>query len=384
MEVYSRDLSYVLSGILRIMKRFPAVIAFSLVLAGASALPSMASADPIPLTNVPTVQCTGITAMNEIGSEGDASMGITVTYGLDHTFSGFTGPGDSYSLQHQQYILNNGSGRTILNAKGVLANFGAFRATAAAVPRPFVLYYRWDNTLLQYIADSQVPYYQATPDGSDTTHPGFSTYAVQAGAASALSYETVASNGVKQEPDDSQILLPTDTLPTYALGTVAPDGLSTADFMLAIENAPNGNNTSWGTDLHFSGQFQCPVITGSYSATASLTSAYSSTVTTTAEGAVTYSLGSGALPAGLSLDSATGAITGTPTVHGVFEFVVYATDAWGEFTSTSTTLTIADPATASVALAATGFDGSLPLVVGGVMLLGGVAAIAVGRRRRTA
>ncbi|MBI3421630.1 MAG: putative Ig domain-containing protein [Acidobacteria bacterium] len=48
--------------------------------------------------------------------------------------------------------------------------------------------------------------------------------------------------------------------------------------------------------------------------------AYSQTVSTTPAGAYSYSVSSGALPIGLMLNAATGAITGTPTASGTFNF----------------------------------------------------------------
>src|SRR6056300_980869 len=45
---------------------------------------------------------------------------------------------------------------------------------------------------------------------------------------------------------------------------------------------------------------------------------------------VTYSVNSGSLPTGLSLNSSTGAITGTPTVAGEFNFVIRATNGSNE------------------------------------------------------
>jgi hypothetical protein len=51
---------------------------------------------------------------------------------------------------------------------------------------------------------------------------------------------------------------------------------------------------------------------------------YSQTLTATGGGIITWSLDTGALPAGLLLNASTGAITGTPTAAGVYTFTVKA------------------------------------------------------------
>ena len=56
---------------------------------------------------------------------------------------------------------------------------------------------------------------------------------------------------------------------------------------------------------------------------------------------VTYSVNSGSLPTGLSLNSSTGAITGTPTVAGEFNFVIRAINGSNEVLDTGTlTITV--------------------------------------------
>ncbi|WP_058051083.1 putative Ig domain-containing protein, partial [Janthinobacterium sp. Ant5-2-1] len=61
---------------------------------------------------------------------------------------------------------------------------------------------------------------------------------------------------------------------------------------------------------------------------ATVGTAYSQSVTAANGGApYTYAISAGALPAGLSLNTATGALTGAPTAGGVFNFTVRATDS---------------------------------------------------------
>ena len=69
--------------------------------------------------------------------------------------------------------------------------------------------------------------------------------------------------------------------------------------------------------------------------------AYSQSVSTTGgTGAMTYSVSAGSLPAGLSLSAATGAITGTPSASGTFNFTITATDTVGATGSRAYTLTV--------------------------------------------
>ncbi len=72
--------------------------------------------------------------------------------------------------------------------------------------------------------------------------------------------------------------------------------------------------------------------------------AYSQTLLTTAsQGTVSFSIVSGALPTGLSLDSSTGSISGTPSAAGSYSFSVKATDdngGIGNFISPPTDYTI--------------------------------------------
>ncbi len=70
----------------------------------------------------------------------------------------------------------------------------------------------------------------------------------------------------------------------------------------------------------------------------SLEVAYSSEVSATGSPAPTYTIASGTLPSGLTLNSSTGQISGTPNSTGDFSFTVSATNSYGS--STTSTLSI--------------------------------------------
>jgi len=100
----------------------------------------------------------------------------------------------------------------------------------------------------------------------------------------------------------------------------------------------------------------------------------------------TFAVTSGTLPAGLTLDPATGVISGTPTSVGVASFGVTATNGGGTDVQTFSLTIVVDPAAPAAALAATGSESTPVLVLGAAGLLLGLALVARAavRRRRTA
>src|SRR6185436_19408020 len=74
--------------------------------------------------------------------------------------------------------------------------------------------------------------------------------------------------------------------------------------------------------------------------------AYSGTVTASGGTApYTYVLAAGALPSGLSLNGASGNITGTPTAAGTYNFTIGAQDSLSNVGSASSSITIVAAAT---------------------------------------
>jgi gliding motility-associated-like protein len=73
--------------------------------------------------------------------------------------------------------------------------------------------------------------------------------------------------------------------------------------------------------------------------------AYNQTITATGGTSYTYAVSTGALPTGLTLNGTNGAITGTPTAAGTFNFTVTATDASTAFASQAYTVVVTPPTT---------------------------------------
>jgi hypothetical protein len=122
---------------------------------------------------------------------------------------------------------------------------------------------------------------------------------------------------------------------------------------------------------------------GAPTATAVVGTPYSYTVTASGTPSATYTVTSGVLPAGLSLNPTTGAITGTPTTPGSYTFTVTASNGTAPDVSAVYTIVVT-AAEVEAALAATGTD-ALPLVAvaGGLLALGIVFLVlrTVTRRR---
>jgi hypothetical protein len=119
-----------------------------------------------------------------------------------------------------------------------------------------------------------------------------------------------------------------------------------------------------------------PVVTGTTAPTGSVGTPYSSGVTATGTPAPTYTVTSGALPPGLTLNSATGAITGTPTTPGTYIFDVTVSNGVGQGVVSAQQIVI------SAALAVSGADPGPVFALGlGAFALG---AVLIASRQRVA
>lgn len=124
----------------------------------------------------------------------------------------------------------------------------------------------------------------------------------------------------------------------------APDALQAVQYPVAvnIRALPNHSITTRPGYEELFVVETAPEITDTCPITAGTTgSAYSYTFTVVGgTGPYTWAIIAGSLPAGLSLNASTGAITGTPTDFGTFPFTIQVTDAVDHFDSKSCSVSI--------------------------------------------
>jgi len=137
-----------------------------------------------------------------------------------------------------------------------------------------------------------------------------------------------------------------------ATGTISgtPTTVASYNFTVTATNSSGSASQAYTVPVGLAP----PVITRATLSDGIKNSTYSQSVTTTGE-AVTYAVASGALPAGLTLNTSTGAITGTPTTVASYNFTVSATNSGG---TTSKAYTVAIKLAAPVITTASLTDGT--------------------------
>ena len=208
------------------------------------------------------------------------------------------------------------------------------------------------------------------------------TYTVVPSGSLGLSYATPQSF-VQGMAIPAQSPLLTDAAPgvatTYTVSSGAlPAGLSLASGTGAITGVPSASGAS---------TFAVTATNGSRTATATVTYHVLSSATlslgyatpqmfpagtaipvqspaiTNSVGAVGYAVTAGSLPGGLTLDAATGAVSGTPSFPGVYSFVITATDSLAHVASAGATYTVTSAAALSEVYASRTFTAGVAIAV---------------------
>jgi hypothetical protein len=193
-------------------------------------------------------------------------------------------------------------------------------------------------------------------------------------------YSSTAAKSIVRSSSTSLIITRPDNFPTTA-----------APFALTVTN-PSVANQPTGSNVHvFSGITAGAVPVWQTSSTINSTF-YANTAgtlslsATDADGSsvITYSYVSGSLPTGLSFNSSTGVISGTPTDIQSLAYTVRATDSGGNTADRAFTITVNPPVVSGGTLASDAtyyyrtFTGNANLVVANAPLVADVLVIAGG------
>ncbi len=145
-------------------------------------------------------------------------------------------------------------------------------------------------------------------------------------------------------------------------GTPFASGTGTTNISFEMKDAGTPNPLSASRVLGISiAPASAIIFAGAMPATSKVNQAYAgSAAASGGAGALTYSLNSGTLPTGLSLNPANGSVTGTTTAAGTFNFSIKAADAFGDSATQAYQIVVTAPL-----LTITPGPGSLPFAVTG-------------------
>lgn len=185
-----------------------------------------------------------------------------------------------------------------------------------------------------------------------TAYPGSVTAADPAGGETITITGTGFNAGVKVYVGST--ICTTTYVSATSLTFVSPAN-SVGSYVLYVYNTDGTNG------INPAGIIYSPVpvwVTASGALTGAFTNiSYSTSVSATGDG-ITYSVTSGSLSTGLSLNSSTGAITGTPTVVATSTFSITATDAQNQAVARSFSIAVVDSVSVDYLVVAGGGGGS--------------------------
>jgi hypothetical protein len=188
----------------------------------------------------------------------------------------------------------------------------------------------------------------AAPNTSVVTSPTTASGTV----GQAFTYNSAATNS----PTSYNITgLPSGLSANGTTGVISgtPLAAGTSSVSISANNA-GGTGAAITLTLTVAAPATAPVITSATTASSPVNTAFNYTIAATN---TPTSFAASGLPLGLSLDTITGAISGTPTVAGVYTIAMTATNAGGTSATVNLTLTVGSLASITSSTTATGATG---------------------------
>ncbi|MCL2386686.1 MAG: S-layer homology domain-containing protein [Defluviitaleaceae bacterium] len=164
------------------------------------------------------------------------------------------------------------------------------------------------------------------PEGEQVAGTSITVTVTLTGTATAAGTHTVGLTGA------SSITPPSAVTRVVAVGEAASAGASTFAFTFVMPAAAVSDLVVVHTFAATITTPTAPVIAQPNLPVGTVGAAYNYAFSATGSTPITWAIASGNLPAGLSLDTATGVISGTPTSQGTTNFTVSATNSVGENT----------------------------------------------------
>jgi len=194
------------------------------------------------------------------------------------------------------------------------------------------------------------------------------TYVNNATAANPAGSETITVNGSGFNSGAKVYIDTLECTTTYVSSTsltFTSPAKSIASYMLYVYNT-DGSSGVYPIGITYSNMPVWVTASGALQDVGT-NGSYSQTVSATGDGTITYSITSGSLPTGLSLNSSTGAITGTaPGTGGTSTFTITAADSQSQKTSRSFSILVSSsPSTVEYLVVAGGGAGGYGYYGGG-------------------